>query len=576
MRILPYITRAAACVAAFFMLFLLTPAAVCAQPSVTRAQAEQDPILKAMLAELERNQKRLQLPDSEKPYFIEFRIDDVVEYNAKATYGALTEEHEAHSRLAHVRVRVGDYKFDNSHAKEDNKFLLMLQRYGVGGDGMIAIEVIDDDPVALRFSLWNAADMAYKMALDDFAKKQAELKTVQAPPQANSFAQEKPVIELEPVLHLLLDREAWKRNIIEGSGLILADPAAKAFAPEIEEAKGELKGRVRTEYLVNTEGAMVRKSYAAYQAGVTFSAQAADGMRLERSYGASATAAEGLGAADHFHTGALHALTGLDELCKAPVVSEEYHGPVLLEGNASARSFDDLFARAVEARAPALGSTARTTGAYNSSYHTRVLPEFLTVVDDPGLASFSGKELIGAYSVDDEGVAAQKVVLVQDGKLESYLLGREPIRDFPESNGHGRAEAGQAPTPKIGVLKVAAADAISEDELFKKLIALGKDQGLSNVYLVATLSGPSQPRTLYRIKVEDGVRELVRGGQLGDLNLHSFRSGILAAGDKPYVYNIFAEIPQTVIAPPLLFDDLTVKQAQEKDARLPFYPPPSE
>lgn len=555
---------------------MFAPAAVLAQQPATRAQAEQDPILKAMLVELERNQKRLQLENSEKPYFIEFRIDDVVEYSARAQYGALTGEHESHTRLAHVRVRVGDYKFDNSHAKVDNQLLQALQRFGVGGDGMIAVEVIDDDPVALRFNLWGAADTAYKLALDDFAKKQAELKTVQTAPQANSFSPEKPIIDLAPVLHLSLDREAWKHNIVDGSALPLTEPTVKAFAAQIEESSGELRGRVRTEYLVNSEGAIVRKSYADYHAEIAFGAQAADGMRLARSYPVNGTAADGLGTAEHFHDGALHALTGLDELCKAPVVREEYHGPVLLAGNAAARSFDDLFAHAVEAHPSALGSTARTTGNYNSSYLTRVLPDFLSVVDDPSLTTFAGKELTGTYSVDDEGVPAQKVELVKDGKLVSYLVGREPIRDFAESNGHGRAATGQAPGPSIGVLKVEAAGVLSEDELVKKLIGLGKDQGLPIVYMVSTLGGPSNPRTMYRIKVEDGSREMVRGAALAELNLHTFRSGIIAAGDTPYVYNIFGDVPQTVIAPPLLIDDVTVKQAQERDARLPFYPPPGE
>jgi predicted Zn-dependent protease len=576
MRILRWIPSAIALATASLIPFAFGPVMASAQQPAMRAQAEQDPILKAMLVELGRNQKRLQLQDSEKPYFIEFRIDDVVTYNAKAAYGALTHEHESHVRVAHVRVRVGDYKFDNSHAKVDNNILLLLQRFGLGGDGMITIEVIDDDPVALRFNLWNAADTAYKLALDDFAKKQAELKTVQTPPQANSFAHESPVIELEPMQHLLLDRETWKQRIVEGSGLALTDPVAKGFAAEIEEARGSVTGRVRTEYLVNTEGSIVRKSFAEYSAETVFNAQAADGMRLERSYPVSATTADELGSAERFHNGALHALISLDEECKAPVVSEEYHGPVLLGAKASARSFGSMFANAVEAHAPNLGSSARTTGAYHSSYKTRVLPDFFTVVDDPTLTAFSGKELAGAYKIDDEGVPAQKVTLVQDGKLSSYLLGREPILDFPESNGHGRSEAGRAPEPKIGVLKVEAASAISEEALEKKLIDLGKDQGLAHVYMVAALGSGLHPHTLYRIKVADGARELVRGGQLGDFNLHSFRSGIVAAGDKPYISNISGDVPQTIIAPSLLFEDLTIKQAQEKDARLPFYPPPSE
>ncbi len=112
--------------------------------------------------------------------------------------------------------------------------------------------------------------------------------------------------------------------------------------------------------------------------------------------------------------------------------------------------------------------------------------------------------------------------------------------------------------------------------MVKKLIDTGKDAGLTYVYLVETLGGPSHPRTLVRIKVADGSREVVRGAQLGDLDLRSFRAGIIAAGDEPYVYNVFGDVPATVIAPPLLFDELTVKRAEEKNVNLPAYPPPPE
>jgi TldD protein len=546
-----------------------------AQTASTREEAEQDPILKAMLVELARNQSRLQLQNFEKPYFLEFRIDDVAEYKATSAFGAPTGEAEAHSRIAHVRVRVGSYKLDNSGVKPQGQLAILMQRAGIGGDGMVAIEVVDDDPVALRYGLWTAADTAYKQALDDYASKQAELKTIETQPQADDLAQAKPIISLEPIQHISIDRSAWKRNIVESSGLFLTDPSVKAFAAEIQTSEGSLEARVRTEYLVNSEGAIVRKSYSEYHAETAFTAQAADGMHLERSAPVSGTTAQALGTAQRFHDATLHALTGLDELCKAPLVSEEYHGPVLLAGNAAARSFADLFAHAVEARAPALGSSARTTGSYASSYQTRVLPETFKVVDDPTLTTLAKKSLIGAYTVDDEGVPAQKVTLVDSGKLVGYLMSREPIRDFPQSNGHGRAGSGQAPRTNIGVLEVEAANPVSEDALVKKLLDMGKDAGLTYVYLVETLGGPSRPRTLVRIKVADGSREVVRGGQLGDLDLRNFRAGILAGGDEPYVYNVFGDVPATVIAPPLLFDELTVKRAEEKNVNLPYYPPPN-
>ncbi|MGB6192470.1 MAG: peptidase U62, partial [Terracidiphilus sp.] len=160
-----------------------------------------------------------------------------------------------------------------------------------------------------------------------------------------------------------------------------------------------------------------------------------------------------------------------------------------------------------------------------------------------------------------------------DGKLENYLIGRAPIRDFPQSNGHGRAGAAGAPHPALGVLKVTAANGISDDELNKKLLALAKDRGLASVYYVQTLGGALTPRLLYRINA-DGRRELVRGARLADLDQRAIRSGIEAAGNTLWVANYAGEIRETVLAPALLLDDVTIRRANEKNDKLPFYPPP--
>ena len=122
-----------------------------------------------------------------------------------------------------------------------------------------------------------------------------------------------------------------------------------------------------------------------------------------------------------------------------------------------------------------------------------MLPDFIDVIDDPALKTFEGKDLVGAYDVDDEGVPAQAVKLVADGHLENYLLGREPVRDFPESNGHGRAGAAGPARPAIGVMKVTAQDGLSDEELNARLIDMAKDRGLKSVYYVETL-GAKQPR----------------------------------------------------------------------------------
>jgi TldD protein len=537
----------------------LTSALNAQQPSTSPDEAKKDPILSAMLAELDRSQNHLQLEGFEKPYYIEYRLDDEIEYEATAAWGALVRDHEAHHRVVRVTARVGDYKLDSS---------------GERGDASLQVAATENDPMALRYALWSATDTAYKNALNNYTAKQAALKSVQTPPAADDFSREKPVVSIAALAHPDLDRAAWKQRVIAATGLYRTADSVKGFAAEIQTSEGSIESHLRTRYLVNTEGTIVRKSMAEYRAEVMAQTQAPDGMRLERSFGVSGLTSADLGSAEKLNSGVLRILASLHELRSAPLMADEYHGPVLFAGSASARIFDDLFARAVVARRPQIGSTSRTVGPFASSYQTRVLPGFLKVIDDPAITSFEGKPILGAYQVDDEGVPAHSVTLVDAGKLTSYLTGREPVRDFPSSNGHGRAATAQGSAPRIGVLKIEASGAVSEDDLTRKLIAMGKEQDLDSVYLVESISGSSRPRTVYRIKVADGSRELVRGVQLEDVNLRLLRSGIRAAGSDSYVFNTFGEIPSTVIAPPLLFDDVTVKRTEQRNDKLPYYPPP--
>ena len=249
------------------------------------------------------------------------------------------------------------------------------------------------------------------------------------------------------------------------------------------------------------------------------------------------------------------------------------HGPVLLSADASADTLRFLLAEGVTATRPKLGTEARTNGPFASSYHARILPESLSVIDDPMLKTFDGKGLLGAYSVDDEAVPAQAVKLVADGHLENYLIGRTPVRDFPESNGHARAGVTGPAHPIIGVMKVTAQQGLPDEELNKKLLGIAKDRGLKSVYYVETLGGAATPRLLYRVD-PDGSRTLVRGAVLDDLDQRALRSGVVAAGKNLWVANYASEIPTTVLAPALLFDDVTVKRANETNDKLPYYPPP--
>ncbi|CAN5718498.1 hypothetical protein BH10ACI4_BH10ACI4_31280 [soil metagenome] len=520
-----------------------------------------DPMLKAMQLELDREKAQLLLPGMQRPYFIEYHLDDIDTYEALANYGALTLEQANHQRIVRVSVRVGDYANDSSSAR---------------GDGVVQLAPKDDNPLALRYALWTATDEAYKGALRSYAAKQAALKRFQAPPSEKDFAPAKAVTHIDPLATMDLDRAVWRKRVVEASGIYANDPEVRSFADQVQYSTANIRAVVLNRYLVNTEGTVVRQGSSSYNAAISVGGQAPDGMRLGRDNGSVATSAKDLESPAAFHKRVVDDLKSFNALRNAPVVAaDDYHGPVLFSGDAAADTFNRLFVPNVEADRPEMGTAARTQGAYSSSLHAAVLPETFNVTDNPGLKTFAGQPLLGAYAIDDEGVPAQAVNLVVNGKLQNYLLGRGPIKDFPDSNGHGRGAAGQPAHSHSGVMLIKSSAPLTAAALNAKLLGLAKDQG-HDVYAVDTLGGELAPRLLYRVHA-DGSRDLVRGASFDELDVRTLRSDIQAAGDDAtaYVANAPGPIPQTTIAPAILFGDIGVKRANEEQQKLPYYAPPA-
>ena len=548
--------RFAAVAAAALSVSLALPA--CAASHPTRSDAERDPVLAAMLTELDRSMSQLQLPGFQKPFFIQFRVTDVEDFQTSASFGATTDTEHNHARVARVTVRIGDYKTDSSTPR---------------GDGSIQLAALDSDPIALRSALWSAADTAYKNALAAYAQKQAALKQVQTPPQADDFSAEQPTQAMGEPIRLQLDESAWIARVARASGLYRTDTSVAALERDVQYSSTVFHARAVTTWIVNSEGSIVRSSQATYQEGIAVGTQAGDGMHLDRSYASTSPTLAGLDKPEVFDQQAVSLIASLGELRRAPIVEPEYHGPVLLTADASADTFRALLAPGIAATRPPLGTEARTNGPYASSYHTRILPDSFSVIDDPTLSTWNGTGLIASYAVDDEAVPAQPVQVVGNGILQNYLIGREPVRDFPRSNGHGRAAITGPAHPSISVLKITAANGLSSEQLHAQFLAAAKDAGLSSVYEVETLGPAMNPRLLYRVSA-DGSRQLVRGASLDDLDQRSLRSSIRAAGKDLWVANYFGDISQTVLAPALLLDDVTIRRANEKNDKLPFYPPP--
>ncbi len=456
-------------------------------------------------------------------------------------------------RFLLVQVRLGDYKQDNSSAH---------------GEGAMEIVPLDSDEHAFRFQVWSATDKAYKQAVEALTDKQARLKQLTIDHPVDDFAHAEPVQLLQPVVELNVEHEPWLKMLRDASGLYTRDP-------KVQFLDASLNFKAVNRYYLNSEGTVVRSGEELYRMSIGGNTQADDGMRLERATEFAAKSLAELPKAAEFQDRAATMLASLKQLREAPLADEDYHGPVLLSADSASTIFAALIGDNLLGNKPELGQNARVRGQFASSYKTRVLPDFLSLIDDPTLAALEGTALLGHYDVDDEGVKAQQVPLVDKGILVNFLLGRQPIRDFASSNGHGRASLPLSwPAPALGNLVVHSSDAAAPEELKKKLIALCKERGLDYGYYVETMGGVRAPRLLYRVWTKDGHEELVRGALFGDLDQRSMRSNIVAAGNDHYVDNQIQPVPHSIVAPSILFDDLEVKRQTSNKDKLPEYPAP--
>jgi len=520
--------------------------------AAAHAAANGDAVLEALLTELDRSKAQLKMDQVRPPYYIEYRVNDVSEYVAEAAFGALREHQNIRVRVLRVVVRIGDYKQDS---------------YLGQGMGETNILPLDDDPIALRRQIWLATDEAYKAAGQALTEKQAALKQFSAEEHpVDDFAQASVVTSVEPIVKLHLDEAAWAKTLEDVSALYRQ-------YPDVQSVTASARFSSINEYLVNSEGTVTRSGRNTFSVQLNGSAQAADGMRLSRNPFWMAARLEELPAHDALVGESKKMLDTLVALRQAPIVEEDFRGPVIFSPDAA----DDIVASMIGAnvlgRKPQLGRPNRTTGAFATSYKTRVLPNFLSVVDDPTLKEFKGKSLVGSYDVDDEGVQAQAVTLINSGTLTNYLLGRQPIRDFPASNGHGRAAPGAFPASNLGVLLLKSSEAQSPEELKQRIEQIVGDLGKPYGYRVETMGGAA-PRLLYRVYAKDGHEELVRGAVFNELDLRALRSDLIAVGNDPLVSNRAGGVPTTIISPSLLFDELEVKRADTSKDKLPDYPAP--
>ena len=531
-------------------------------------------ILTALQDELVRAQKILKTKGDPPPYLISYQVYETSQTAITAQYGALQSSDSFRGRFLDVDVRVGDYQLDNTHRAGGGG-----GNYGGGGAQPISSE---DDLDAIKSSIWMVTDQKYKAAQERLIQIKADRAVkVEEEDKSADLSKEIPQVAVtaKPVLNKL-DKASWEKKVKEWSGLFNK-------YPDILSSNASFNMDATTKYLVNSEGTSVQHSGTHARLTIYARTKAEDGMELYRYETFDGFTPEKL-PADSVITAAVEKMAkDLMDLRKAPVI-EPFTGPAILSGRASGVFFHEIFGHRVEGHRQKEEDSGQT---FTKQVNKPILPTFISVFDDPTLKQLGGIDLNGYYQFDDEGVKAQRVAVVENGILKNFLMSRAPIKNFPNSNGHGRKQPGMRAVGRQGNLLVQAAETVSETKLRELLIEECKKQnkpfGLVFVDISGgfTTTGRSAPQAfqvtpvmVYKVYADGRPDELVRGVDLIGTPLTSF-SKIVAASNTTEVFNgvCGAEsgwVPVSAISPSILTTQIEVQKKPKANERLPILPPP--
>jgi predicted Zn-dependent protease len=533
------------------------------------AKAVSDPVMKVMQAELARASSDLGKTDS-APYYMSYTVYDQNLVVLVGAYGSLLTDASLQRRQADVVMRVGAPGLDNTHGQSRST-------------GMTSGTLpVGDDQDAIARVLWELTDREYKRAAPAFLNVRTNT-AVRAEEEDKSpdFSKETPETHLGSVTPPpAFDRAAW-------GGEVRRLSSAFRKYPDIYFATVVVQVTDSNSRMVSSEGSAIETPSATTRLIMEAQTRADDGMELLRVETFQAPSAAGLPSEADLTAKIARMADDLKALKSAPV-AEPYDGPALLSGRAAAVFFHEVLGHRLEGHRQRDEDEGQT---FTKKVGQEVLPKFLSVSDDPTLHELAGVKLAGSYDFDNEGVPAKRVDVIQNGVLKNFLLSRMPIKDFSQSNGHGRNQPGLMPTGRQGNLIVTSTQSVPESEMRQKLIDEIKKQNkpyglyfddIQGGFTLTTRSLPQAfqvlPVIVYKVYADGRPDELVRGVDIVGTPLAAL-TRILMTGDQQHVFNGVCgaesgQVPVSAVAPAMLFSEMEVQKRQHSHDRPPILPAP--
>ncbi|MEZ4383971.1 MAG: metallopeptidase TldD-related protein [Nannocystaceae bacterium] len=471
------------------------------------------------------------------PYYVAVRLVRAELLSLDGSYGGIITDVGERQAVASVEVRVGSAARDNGGI------------FGQDGAQVRLLLPLGPSPVVTRKKLWLAMDQAYRDAAVTYAAKQAILARLAGDPPPPDFG---PPPETVPRIR---ERAQPVAGAVDRPGLrqLVADLSAR-FAEHPEIDNGDvffqlLRSEITT---ITSEGTVLRESRDRAVLSVVADTRAADGMQLDHGRAIHFQAVPKADDALRKDGEALvdQVLAELAELAAAPMIDEDYDGPVLFADAAAPQLLATTVATQAIGKPAPLSDGGRLRDLephWQDDLGKTVMPDFVDVVDDPRSDGF------GQYLYDAEGYLAAPVSLVRRGVLENLIMTREPNKHVGESNGHARQSPILTMGPAISNLRLSARTrGRTRVALERDLLRRAREDGYDFAYTVellrdgsvlgpvpregASTYGGSRkvtlpvPARVYRVE-PGGKRTLVRGAVLAPASMRVLRR-IRAVGNR--------------------------------------------
>ncbi len=509
------------------------------------AQQENNVILKAMKDELKRSMDEIKYDNHDRPFFISYGITDSRNFSVYATLGAVVQSSEFRNRDKSVRVLVGNYEFNDESLDND------LFSEGTANEIQLPL---DDDYFGIRRALWTTTDVVYKGAAQKYKKHQSTLKEQNkklSDLPHRVFAKVPVVQSVRPVTDLVIDQETLNTYCRQVSSVF------RDF-PELESSDVMINLSQGTKYFVNSEGTVVVEPFSIGILQCRAQGKSKTGEPIYETVEYYARTPGEFPSIDKLKSEAAALAKKIDDLRNANVLDEEYSGPVLFLGPSVAQAFNStLFSQ----RESLIASNAvlsqndfrpSATAALDARIGKLVIDNSLTIKATPKLKSFSGKALIGAYDVDDEGVVPpDDLILVEKGILKSLLNDRSLSSSSQSANGHSTGPA---------VIDISCDKTLTQPELKNALIAAARNDGQEFALIVRTNASFGEAMSeVWKVNLDTGKEELLRSSQVGELSLRNMRRIIGVAADREaYTVQSGGTLASFIVPQGLLLDNIEV------------------